>query len=277
MAALFLAVLGAKSAAAEEEPAGDRWCSPELDTIGDSVCFVPAPKSEAAGTPKTLVIFLHSLVGATGSFRWDQQRLMARMAQTYGLTAIMPRGRPALGPGRDPNVIAWPTSTELQERYETELIAEWMAAKEEAERRLGKFDKVLVFGFSNGAYYATSLALRGKLDVDGYAVFAGGSGGKYSRLLAEHAPRKVPIFVGYGTKDPDHRHQQDLVSMLSDLDWKHRAKGDRIGHTVSDAQVRGALAFLLGTSDSEEKEPVTDAASSKTRAAKSQRRTLRHR
>ena len=33
------------------------------------------------------------------------------------------------------------------------------------------FDEVFVVGFSNGAYYAGSLALRGKLDVAGYAVF----------------------------------------------------------------------------------------------------------
>jgi len=37
--------------------------------------------------------------------------------------------------------------------------------------------------------------------------------------------------------------------MLAGLGWKHRFKADSIGHTVSDAQVRGALSFLRGTND----------------------------
>ena len=108
---------------------------------------------------------------------------------------------------------------------------------------------MLVFGFSNGAYYATSLALRGRLDVDGYGVFAGGSGGKYSRHLAASAARKVPIFVGYGTLDQAHRSQRELVQLLGELGWPHRAKVERIGHTVSDSQIRGALAFLGAAAD----------------------------
>ena len=232
----------------------DRWCAPELETIGDRVCFFTPSSSSKGGAntdgsaadDRTLVIFLHSLMGATGSFRWQQQRLMVRMANAYHFSALMPRGRTGIGPARDPAVIAWPTASKLQEEYENELIAEWMSAKAEAEKRTGQFKRVLVFGFSNGAYYATSLALRGRLDVDGYGVFAGGSGGKYSRSLAARAQRRAPIFVGYGTKDRDHRNQKELVSMLRSIGWQHRFKADRIGHTVSDAQVRGALAFLRG-------------------------------
>ena len=247
---------GKEPSAPGKEPSAeaDRWCAPELEMIGDRVCFFTSstpdkssPKAaDSSAEPRTLVIFLHSLMGATGSFRWQQQRLMARMASAYHFSALMPRGRPGIGPARDPGVIAWPTATKLQEEYENELIAEWMSAKAEAEKRSGHFDKVLVFGFSNGAYYATSLALRGRLDVDGYGVFAGGSGGKYSRSLATRAQRRAPIFVGYGTKDPDHKNQKELVSMLRGMGWEHRFKADRIGHTVSDAQVRGALAFLRG-------------------------------
>jgi predicted esterase len=239
--------------------AAERWCAPELEAIGEMVCFIsPAAAAQAEGKAaegasagdRTLVIFLHSLMGATGDFRWQQQRLVARMANAYGFTAIMPRGRPGIGPGRDPAVLAWPTASKMQEEYEDELVAEWMSAKAEAEKRVGPFKRVLVFGFSNGAYYATSLALRGRLEVDGYGVFAGGSGGKYLRLLAARAPRRAPIFVGYGTKDPDHRHQRELVSLLRSMGWEHRVKADRIGHTVSDAQIRGALAFLRPADDS---------------------------
>jgi predicted esterase len=217
--------------------------------IGESTCFY-APDTEAVagaqGAPRTLVIFLHSLVGDGSGWQWEQQRLMQRTAKLHGFSALMPRGRLAVGPGRDPKTWAWPTATALQEQLEDGLIAEWMSAKVEVERRTSPFNRVLVFGFSNGAYYATSLALRGRLDVDGYGVFAGGSGAKYLKLQAARAQHKAPIFVGYGTKDPDHHRQRALVRLLRQLGWKHRAKAASIGHTVSDAQIRSALQFLRG-------------------------------
>ena len=244
LAALCSALLtGAlpSGARAENKPEPTPWCAPELEVIQDRVCAITP---EADSSNRTLVIFLHSLVGVSSSWAWEQQRLMARMAKTYGLSALIPRGRPGFGPGRDPKVLAWPTAKELQDPHEAALLAEWTAAREELEKRKGKFDRVLVFGFSNGAYYATSLALRGRLDVDGYGVFAGGSGGKYSRLLAASAKRRVPIFIGYGTLDKAHRDQRELGKLLHELRWPHRVKAERIGHTVSDSQIRGALRFL---------------------------------
>jgi predicted esterase len=86
--------------------------------------------------------------------------------------------------------------------------------------------------------------LRGKLKVDGYGVFAGGSGNRYDAILAAQAERRVPIFVGYGTRDPDHRRQKELVTLLRKQGWPHRAKASKAGHTVTDDQIRGALSFL---------------------------------
>jgi dienelactone hydrolase len=239
-------------ARAEGEPQPPPWCAPELEVIRPTVCaYTPSAGNSpepgdagAASSDRTLVIFLHSLVGVNSSWAWEQQRLMVRTAKTYGLSALIPRGRPGFGPGRDPKVIAWPTAKELQNVHEPALIAEWAAARQELERRSGRFTRVLVFGFSNGAYYATSLALRGRLEVDGYGVFAGGSGGKYSRLLAAAAERRAPIFVGYGTLDKAHRAQRELGLLLGEIGWPHRVKAERIGHTVSDAQIRAALVFL---------------------------------
>jgi dienelactone hydrolase len=239
----LVALTFASDSAYGDETEAPAWCAPELQSITNTICAC-VEEASAAGKPRTLVIFLHSLVGVDSKWAWEQQRLMARTAKAHGFTALMPRGRPGFGPGRDPKVLAWPTAKELQEAHESEVIAEWASARAELEKRTGPFERVLVFGFSNGAYYATSLALRGKLDVDGYGVFAGGSGGKYSRLLAAKAERRVPIFVGYGTKDPAHPGQRALVRLLAELGWPHRVRAEAIGHTVSDAQIRRALAFL---------------------------------
>lgn len=250
---LVAAALRATPARATGDAEAPRpWCAPELEALTDTVCAYEPATEAADGSqrgPRTLVIFLHGLVKRDSDWAWGQQRLMARMAKTHGISALMPRGRPAFGPGRDPDVLAWPTAQELQKDHEAGLLQEWAAARAEFERRSGPFQRVLVFGFSNGAYYATSLALRGKLTIDGYGVFAGGSGGKYSRLLAKQSAERVPIFVGYGTKDKARRDPRGLVTMLKSLGWPHRSKVERIGHTVSDAQIRAALAFLKARAD----------------------------
>jgi predicted esterase len=243
----FSAILLATLTAASEATAAGaraRWCAPELVALGEGTCFF-APPTSKPGSPRVLVIFLHGLVGEGSSWQWEQQRLMVRTAEAYGLHALMPRGRLGIGPGRDPAVRAWPNSKTAQEAVEVSVLAEISETRRAVELQRGKFDKVLVFGFSNGAYYATSLALRGKLDIDGYGVFAGGSGNRFDALLAASTERRVPIFVGYGTRDPDHRRQKDLVALLRKQGWRHRAKAAKVGHTVTDEQIRGALAFLL--------------------------------
>ena len=101
-----------------------------------------------------------------------------------------------------------------------------------------------MFGFSNGAYYGTSLALRARLPVEGYAVFAGGAGGKYSWILGSKAPRKTPIFVGYGTRDPAREDMKDLITVLKKLGWPHQSLAQPVGHIVTHDQLRRAVQFL---------------------------------
>jgi predicted esterase len=248
---LLVVLLSVLAAAPRALLAQQRWCAPELHAMAEHACFFE-PKPGARQT-KVLVVFLHGLVGEDSSWQWEQQRLMARTAEAHGLYALMPRGRLGIGPGRDPKVRAWPNSKKAQEAVEAEVLAELLETLRAIELQRGKLDKLLVFGFSNGAYYATSLALRGKLEVDGYGVFAGGSGNKYDGLLAAAAPRRVPIFVGYGTRDPDHPRQKQLVALLQKQRWTHSAKAARVGHTVTDDQIRSALAFLLAEHEAAEK------------------------
>jgi len=133
----------------------------------------------------------------------------------------------------------------MQAQFEASMLAEWDAAKAAAEHlRNGRFLRVLIFGFSNGAYYTTSLAVRGRYPADGYGIFAGGSGSKYNRILANRIEARPPVFVGYGTKDPAAPHMSSLVRMLADLHWPHAVKRAPIGHWVSDAQLQLATRFL---------------------------------
>ncbi|AKT37666.1 alpha/beta hydrolase [Chondromyces crocatus] len=233
--------------------AAARWCAPELEELADEVC-VFSPTREASG-PRTLVISLHGVISPNSGWQWAQQRGAARIGARYGATVLMPHGRQGIGPKGMESWWAWPTADAMQKAHEDALIAQWDAARATLEQRDGRrFERVFVFGFSNGAYYATSLALRGKLPVDGYAVFAGGSGAKYLELAGQRTKQRAPIFVAWGGKDKAHRDQQALASLLKRLKWPSASLGaPRAGHTVTDAQVTKAMAFLSG------KEKATDA------------------
>ena len=247
---------------AEDEPA---WCPPELETLAEGVCFSPLPERVAAsssaeavaaagegralpapivGQPKTLVIFLHSLVTAKTDWQWQQYRMLARSGKEHGYAVLMPRGRLGIGPGRDPGTWAWPGAPETQKTHEAEVVDEWMAHKAAVEKRLGAFEQLYVFGFSNGAYYATSLAMRGRLPVDGYGVFAGGSGSRYHRICGNNTTNRPPVFVGYGKKDPDHHRQNALLALLAELHWPHHHLAANVGHMATDAQLGAAVRFL---------------------------------
>jgi len=220
------------------------WCAPTLTKLTSRLCYYSPSRDEPASDAGTLVIFLHSLVSAAPMAAWDQQQRMQRLADTYGFTMLIPRGRPGLGPGRSPDVLAWPTAQELQAQHEAELLAEWHAGVNQAQTLSGRFARVFLIGFSNGAYYATSLTFRERFACDGVAVFAVGSGSKYQRLTASRAKQRTPMFVGYGTLDPDNKQQRALISLLKALGWPHRALAAKVGHTVASEQMRAALRFL---------------------------------
>lgn len=242
----------ADSAAATDTPSSktgaSNWCAPELQSIAGSNCYWLAPE----GRP--LVIFLHGLAGAGGTWQWDQQRMYVRLAKQHQFSALMPRGRRGIGPGRDPNVLGWPNSQRAQDEVEQEVLSELVAARQSLEQRAGKFSSVFIFGFSAGAYYVTSLMLREKIDVDGFAAFAGGSGNDYQHLQAKRVKRRIPMFLGYGKKDPDRKRQQELARMLADLKWPHRVIAADVGHTVTREQLEAAIEFL--TQSKSQQQPV---------------------
>jgi predicted esterase len=236
-------LLVASSRVAVAEGSEARWCAPELETLANDVClYVPARD----GRPTTVVIFLHSLVGRDTSWQWEQQRTMMQAADRHGFAVLMPRGRLGLGPGGAPDIWAWPTAQRTEAEVEPALVAEWAAAREAAEKRLGRFERSFVFGFSSGAYYAASLALRNRVGADGYALFAGGSGSRWKASRARDVSKRAPVFVGYGTKDPSRRDPQAFARLLKELDWPYRLDAAPVGHTVTHDQLRHAFEYLSG-------------------------------
>src|SRR5690606_35587819 len=84
-----------------DEGLGFAWCAPELRAVTADVCF--GDPRETAAPSQTLVIFLHSLLGADQGSAWQQQRHMSQLAKAYGFALLIPHGRRGLGPGRAAN------------------------------------------------------------------------------------------------------------------------------------------------------------------------------
>jgi predicted esterase len=242
--ALVASPARAQDAAAGAAPAA--WCTEELVTLEGDVCFAPFPAAsatEGARTRRTLVIFLHGLLDDGGNWQWPLQRGMIALARHHRFALLAPRGLNGVGPGRLPRQIGWPAREDVRDQ-EDALLAKIMRARREAEVREGApYDEVFVFGFSNGAYYASSLALRGRLaDVDGYAVFAGGS----AKAGATAPPEaRKPLFVGVASADRTTvQRSRELVKALARAKWPYRAMEAKVGHTVADAHVTRALQWL---------------------------------
>ena len=165
-----------------------------------------------------------------------------------------------MGPGRLPGQIAWPARADVRDQ-EDALLAKIMRARREAERREGApYDEVFVFGFSNGAYYASSLALRGRLaEVDGYGVFAGGSARTPPSVTGD---LRKPVFVGVASADRTTvQRSRELVRALRRSGWPHRAVEAKVGHTVADVHLRGALGYLRARAAGTEPPAATPARS----------------
>ncbi|MBK9264562.1 MAG: hypothetical protein IPM54_32850 [Polyangiaceae bacterium] len=221
-----------------------RWCAPELLTLPNEVCaFIP---DQPSAGPRTLIIHLHGVIQPDTTSQWNQQRMAAKAGAAYGFTVIMPRGRKGIGPTGTEHWWAWPTNMDTRAKFEKALIAEWMTAKGALEQKFGApFERTYVFGFSNGAYYATSLAMRGRIDVNGYALFAGGSGAPYHEYEGKKTKNRVPIAVAWGARDPSHDKQEELVKLLQRMRWPSISLGHAYtGHTMTDIQVAEAVGYL---------------------------------
>jgi predicted esterase len=247
---LVLAVLGGGllgSIPAHAEAAESRqpaWCAPEFDALpgGADVCHIQGTPS--ADGRRTLVIFLHGLIAKNTTWQWLQERGIARSAKQLHFEVIVPQGAPVGVNGS--GGFAWPGGGGggTGDSVEQQILDGWKAARATLEARNGHaFDEVFVVGFSSGAYFAASLALRSKLDVQGYVVLAGGA----ARHAASEGTRRVPVFVGVSASDrataPGARA---LGYLLTSHGWPSRVDEQPVGHMVSDVHMAHALGWLRG-------------------------------
>ena len=247
-------------------PAKDyAWCADEVEALGHDTCYLDGrkgPGAAKAGGKRTLVIFLHGVIGKHTDWSWTQERALLRQAKASGFEAIFPRA-PDNGVA-----YAWPGGADAQATYEDELIAGWKRAQKQLETRGGaRYDQVFVMGFSSGAYYVSSLVLRGRLNlagapavkhrsdltVSGYAVFAGGAIGHQHVT----AVPKAPVYVGIcGADKQTAPHSRGFAGELATRGFPVRAEEHHVGHMFSDPHVAHAIEFLRKSTADEPAVPV---------------------
>lgn len=223
--------LAAKGKSATPSP----WCAPEIESLPGDVCYLDGgARGEAR---RTLVIFLHGAIAKNTTWSWNHERMLLRLAKSTGVDILFPRS-PRVESG-----YVWPGSVSAQESVEQELIDGWMAAKRLLEKREARaFDDVFVMGFSSGAYFASSLAMRGRADVDGYAVFAGGQ-----PMPARSSPvvRFSPVFVGVCANDETTAaHSRAFVRSLESAGLPRSVRERPVGHGLDHVHFTAALAYL---------------------------------
>jgi predicted esterase len=228
---------GAKAKVRLEDREEGAWCAPGVDGIEalpNDVCYLDGGNREAR---RTLVIFLHGAIAKSSNWSWKHERMMLRVAKAMKIEILFPKS-----PLEEVGYV-WPGTAESQQQKEGALIDQWMTAKNVLEKRGGRpFEDVFVMGFSSGAYFASSLAMRGRLDVDGYAVFAGGQ-----PMPAPRAPevRRAPVFVGVCANDTTTAaHSRAFAGSLAAAGIPRMVLEQNVGHDLSDVHLVSALGFL---------------------------------
>lgn len=219
------------------DPHAKPWCAPEIEALPGDVCYLPGEVEKEKSGRRTLVIFLHGAVAKNTTWQWNHMRGMTKLAKGDNVDILFPRS-PKSSVG-----YVWPGSVEAQEKVEQGLFDEWMNAKRLLEQRASKkYDEVFVMGFSSGAYFVSSLAMRGRLDVDGYATMAGGQGGPSRPTPVEHF---APVYVGVCSKDEGSAaHSRAFAGALS-MAGIPRAVGEvPVGHGLSHVHFNSALHYL---------------------------------
>lgn len=223
------------------------WCAPEVNELSDHTCWFDG--GLPADGRRTLVIYLHGAYAATPGFQHLQQKALALMAKKHSFTLLLPTAPKSAGG------YVWPGSAEGHKHEEAAILANLLASKKELEARAGKkFDETFIAGFSSGAYYGSSLALRSAIDVDGFMFFAGGSGW----VKPVEGGKRAPVFVGVSAADKQTAsHSRALGGALAAYNWPRRVEERDVGHAVDWGFMQRAITWLR--SQSPYKAPVKTA------------------
>jgi predicted esterase len=214
----------------------EAWCAPALAPIPGGGCLA-LPARPSAKT--TLIVYVH---GRYAPKAWGEETIrqsrVAKLATSKGFAVLSLRGRqgectqPELG-----DTWCWP-SNPRNEADGPAFVKRFEPAISNARKVLGPGPNVL-FGFSNGAYFATLIATRGLARFDAIAIAHGGP------VPPTHAAgEKPPILLLTADDDPSDGEMRQLDDELSREKWPHEMVSREGTHELPDIDVNYALAFF---------------------------------
>jgi predicted esterase len=220
------------------------WCLEGFAAFDDDSCYLIPPSG--LKQPKALLIYLHGVIAPQGDTQRIVQGVVARNAVARGYVALMPRGRRGLGPSPVQDWWSWPTTAENHRRYAGQMVQSWIEKRRLLEGMTGgSFERTYLAGSSNGAFFATVLALNGEIVVDGFGAMSGGSRSGRSKATIRAGARPA-FYVGYGIHDDLKPHPISLGELLRESDWPHRVGAHPTGHGAREVYLDEAFAFWGG-------------------------------
>lgn len=219
------------------------WCKEGFVSLSEGMCVLVPPQLRE---PKSLLVYLHGVIAPYGDSQRIVQGIVARNARSRGYVALMPRGRRGLGPPPTEDWWAWPTTSQKHRQHAPDMIRSWNVARNSLQEKLGiKFDRTYLAGSSNGAFFATIVALNGEFDADGYGAMSGGSAAGRSKAQIR-ATKRGPFYVGYGVYDELKPHPISLGQLLQAAGWPNRVAEHREGHGAREIYLDEAFTFWGG-------------------------------
>jgi predicted esterase len=243
---LSLARRRSVSLADEHVSAPAEWCPPGFVGIVGDGCF-----AAGTGVARGLVVYLHGRYapGAEDEERQRQTRVASVGARLgYAVLALRGAQRQCTSaeytdwwcwPSNERNVSDGPAFIERARRALTEAERRAFPASSTGSEARGRR---LLFGFSNGGYFASAIASRGWLSFDAIVIAHAGP------VPPMHpSGKKPPILLIDADDDASGPEMDRLDDALEEAAWPHARVVREGGHALPAWDVEQAFTFFERT------------------------------
>ncbi len=241
-AALALAVLGGCNGAAQESKtpalsnAGETWCPERFESGPSDTCFA-IPENPSKDTP--VLVYLHGMYQGHGS---PEEWAAVGVAIDRGFAVVIPRGKRGLCAWRAElkDHYCWPQDAEDTQTMKS-VVKEWDRVLWQVDALLeGGTHKRYVLGSSNGAFFASYLAMHAIFPGQAYAVVNGGPLGAPGAKSTQ-----APVLLVAGDEASDASAKtKELHEVLSKASWAHGFCPRSGGAALTVGDVESAIRFF---------------------------------
>ncbi len=214
------------------------FCAEGLEALADDACFA-RPRVAARG----LVVFLHGRYSpAMERTQRDTQARVARLATQRGFAMLALRGVQGECTAPDfADYFCFPSNARNAgdgPAFVTRLTPLVARAREYLHDA-----PIFVFGFSNGAYFASLLAERAWMPMDAVVIAHGGP----VHAFDDVPRRETPALLETADDDASDGEMRDLDREMSRRKWPHEIVAREGTHALPDWDIEMAMTFFERT------------------------------